>query len=415
MIRLLFDSIIRRMKSFFFTVFLCVISLVLFALALYIYEDSKYCVENADKILNGGINKTGVLSLVNFIEIGEENIVKFRHEVYGLEEITTIGTAMQPGYIYSMLGELSQIQSKFIPMINNDSESVEGIIIDNTLIDLCDIKLESGEWIYDEEQDSLCTYLYLGHNLKEVSVGTQYDITLKNGLEIRLIVKGILEKGARFINPDIFSGNDDLLSDTCYTTMDNLVLAVDNTILNNYWLYGINDSTDFYDTELKIESIADKYGINLYYGKASGIIKERQIATQKENDMIIKLLVVITIVCLIIMICMQVTSILNNLSEYGILYANGYGIRKLCGMLIWENVIKMGVALIISLIIAKKLIIRSFFGMSTMLEVYNDIYNNTVIYQMMGICVLIVILASIVPVFVLSTYKPIELIGGNDT
>ena len=131
--------------------------------------------------------------------------------------------------------------------------------------------------------------------------------------------------------------------------------------------------------------------------------------------MIIKLLVVITIVCLIIMICMQVTSILNNLSEYGILYANGYGIRKLCGMLIWENVIKMGVALIISLIIAKKLIIRSFFGMSTMLEVYNDIYNNTVIYQMMGICVLIVILASIVPVFVLSNYKPIELIGGNDT
>lgn len=418
MFTLLFDSIIRRMKSFCFSICLCIVAIVLFAFVVYIYEDSIYCVNNADKILREGIDGTGVIGIINFSSDLNEEIRRFRNEVYELEEVNAIGTSLQPGYMYLGLDELSDIQSKYIDMKDNTSQSVMGILVENTALSLCDLQLESGEFIYDKAQEANCTYLYLGNNLKDIPVGTEYTVEIGSGENFekcRFVVKGILKKGARFINGNLFMGNGDFLAESCYTNLDNMVLALEDDSSINFWMYSINEGTDFDAVEAKINDIADKYGVQIYYGRASNITNERITATKELNNAIIKLLGIVLLVSIVIMVCVQITAIFNNVSEYGILYANGYSMRQLCVMQILENALKMTISLIAAIFIAKKLLLFSFFGMSDLTTVFYDIYYNYVIIKMIAVSILIVILDSIVPVIVLRKYKPIELIGGNDT
>lgn len=418
MFTLLFDSIIRRMKSFCFSICLCIVSIVLFAFAVYIYEDSIYCVNNADKILREGIDGIGVIGIANFSSDLNEEIRRFRNEVYELEEVNAIGTSTQPGYMYLELDELSNIQSEYIDMEDNESQSVMGIFVENTALNLCDLQIESGEIIYDKAPEENYTYLYLGNDLKDIPVGTEYTVEIGTGENLktlRFVVKGILKKGARFINGNLFVENGDFLAESCYTNLDSLVLASENDSNMNFWMYGINEDTDFDIVEAKINDIADKYGVQIYYGRASDITNERIKATKELNNAIIKLLGIVLLVSIVIMICVQITAIFNNASEYGILYANGYSMRQLCAMQFLENVIKMTVSLIAAIFIAKKLLLFSFSGMSDLTTVFYDIYYNYVIAKMIAVSILIVVLASIIPVIVLGKYKPIELIGGNDT
>lgn len=412
LIRLVFDSISRRMKSFWFTIILCTISLILFAFAVYIYEESQYCEKNSEKILSSGINGTGNLVLINtkFDEITRD----FRKEVYDLKEVTAIGVAAEPNYIFFGLKELSQIQSKFIDL-ENGTESPFGILMENTAVELCRMKLEQGEFIYDKNQDEYLTYLYLGYNLKEIPIGTEYNVMLGKQINLKFIVKGILAKDTRIIDSTVFYGTDAFLTDICYTTMDNLILAICNNSMQSDWLYSIQKDADFESVENKIIDIADKYDLKVYYGRGKDIFDSRKLATKDLNDTILQLFGLITIVCVIVMICMQITVILNNLSEYGILYANGYGISHLCFMQIIENVIKSIFAFIVAEVIARRLLLLSFAGTKSIAEVCNDIYNHHIIYRMAAISFLIVVISSIVPVIVLKKYKPIELIGGNNT
>lgn len=413
MFTLLFDSIIRRMKSFCFSICLCIVSIVLFAFAIYIYEDSIYCVNNADKILCEGIDGTGVIGIVNYLDLNEE-IRRFRNEVYELEEVNAIGTSLQPGYLYWGLDEISDIQSEYIDMEDNESQSVMGIFVENTALRLCDLQMENGEIVDDKTPEENCTYLYLGNNLKDIPVGTEY--TVEVGTEtLRFVVKGILKKGAKFISGNLFMKTGDFLAESCYTNLDSMVLASGNDSNINLWMYSINEGTDFDIVETKINDIADKYGVRIYYGRASDITNERMKATKELNNAIIKLLGIVLLVSIVIMVCVQITAIFNNASEYGILYANGYSMRQLCAMQFFENVIKMTVSLIAAIFIAKKLLLFSFARMSDLTTVFYDIYYNYVIAKMIAVSILIVVLASIIPVIVLGKYKPIELIGGNDT
>lgn len=114
------------------------------------------------------------------------------------------------------------------------------------------------------------------------------------------------------------------------------------------------------------------------------------------------------------MICMQVLLILNNLSEYGILCANGYRIKDISYMLLIENFIKTAIAYFVSVYLSSKIILYSFSTYADVQYVFNDIFYNYVIIKVGVISVLIAIVSSIIPIFVLRKYKVVNLIGGNN-
>lgn len=417
MLILLLDSMIRRIRSVLWTIVLCTISMVLIYFAVYLYKDNVYCKESADKLLSGGIDHTGLLSCM--ADLYNDRIDEFREELYALEEIKGVGATQMPGSGYFGLEEIHQLQSEYVDMAKVDVVGADHIYctnIENTFIRSLNLRLENGEWVSDIRQPDNLVYLYLGYNLKDIPIGTEYHISTANGkINVTLVVKGILEKGSRMIDGSIFANTYGFYSESCYTQLDNVVVAVQTESHTDLWLFQYDEHTEFVTVKKKIEEVAAKYGIQVMVGNLSNIVEEKENATKELNTMIIDLLVIAMIVSISIMICMQIMLILNNRSEYGILCANGFGIRDICIMLALENVIKIVLAFLVSTFISWKLIVFSFADTEEMVPVFHDIFFGYSIFYV-GFCSLgILLISSVIPVIMMSRYKVVDLIGGNNT
>lgn len=418
MLTILIDSILRRFKSVLCTIVLCTVSIVLVYFAVYIYKDSIYCKENADKLLRGGISNTGLMSSID--GIFNDKLDEFRSELYSLEEIEGLGSTQPPGVGFFGMEDIYRVQSKYIDMdkiaMDESKDFMYCLNIENTMVNTLNLELHSGELISDINQPDNSTYIYLGYNLREIPIGTEYNISTKNGeIKDKIIVKGILKKDSRLINTEMFGSTEGFYSESCYTQLDNVVMAVSNSSFSDLWAFRYSENTNFKTVKEKIEKVADKYGIDVMVGNLESIIKEKETSTQELNKTIVDLLVIALLVSIMIMVCMQIMLILNNLSEYGVLCANGYSIKEICLMLIIENAIKTIISFILGTFLSWKLIFYAFAGIDDMLPVFNDIFFRYSILNV-GLCSLgIIVIVSIIPVWIMSKYKVVDLIGGNNT
>lgn len=179
-------------------------------------------------------------------------------------------------------------------------------------------------------------------------------------------------------------------------------------------MYSIDSLYDIEQIDEQIDSIAKRNGLKVNLAHVSDIFKEKKESSHKLLKTILQLLAISTIVSITIMICMQVLLILNNLSEYGILCANGYRIKDISYMLLIENFIKTEIAYFVAVYLSSKIILYSFSTYADVQYVFNDIFYNYVIIKVGVISVLIAIVSSIIPIFVLRKYKVVNLIGGNN-
>lgn len=121
MLKFLFDSIILRIKSVIFTVILCTVSIVLFSIAIYMYEDSKYGERKTDELLAEGVNHTGEMSVASdyanemsvALDYTSDKINKLRIELFNIDGITSVGENPTLEPILSNMNELHNIQSKY--------------------------------------------------------------------------------------------------------------------------------------------------------------------------------------------------------------------------------------------------------------------------------------------------------------
>lgn len=416
MLRLLFDSIILRIKSVIFTVILCTVSIVLFSIAIYMYEDSKYGERKADELLAEGVNNTGEMSVVS--DYSSDKINKLRIELYNIEGITSVGENPTLESVLSNMNELHDIQSKYTDMKGCESGCIKGVFINNTSLRCCNISLYSGELLEELNQDEDCYYLYLGYNLKEVPLGTEYTIPFAENGEMKkakVIVKGILSKNTEYINSNVITNTNAIISDECSIQMDNYAIVVSNHYYANTFMYLVDSKYDIEQIDEQIDLIAKKNGLKVNLAHVSEIFKEKKESSRKLLKTILQLLVISTIVSITIMICMQVLLILNNLSEYGILCANGYRIKDISYMLLIENLIKTAIAYFMAIYLSAKIILYSFSNYSDVQYVFYDIFYNYVIIKVGVISALIAIASSIIPILVLRKYKVVNLIGGNNT
>lgn len=427
MLKLLFDSIILRIRSVIFTIILCTVSIVLFSIAIYMYEDSKYGERKTDELLAEGVNHTGEMSVASgynnemsvSLDYTSDKINKLRIELFNIDGITSVGENPTLEPVLSNMNELHEIQSKYTDMKGCDSGCIKGVFVNNTSLRCCNISLYSGELLEELNQDKDCYYLYLGYNLKEVPLGTQYTIPFaENGekKEAKVIVKGILSKNTEYINSNVITNTNTntIISDECSIHMDNYIMVVNNHYYSNTFMYSVDSLYDIEQIDEQIDSIAKRNGLKVNLAHVSEIFKEKKESSHKLLKTILQLLSISTIVSITIMICMQVLLILNNLSEYGILCANGYRIKDISYMLLIENFIKTAIAYFVAVYLSAKIILYSFSTYADVQYVFYDIFYNHVIIKVGVISVLIAIVSSIIPVFVLRKYKVVNLIGGNN-
>ena len=271
-----------------------------------------------------------------------------------------------------------------------------------------------------ESEDKYVTYLYLGNNLSEIPVGTEYHFSGAIGtdheLNVTYIVQGVFEKGAVFIDPRLLSQTYDLLSEECAYNLDNMVIAQSDSSRSNWFFYTVNDESSVEVVNDEIGELAKETGWPVITASASEIMRGRQEKTMEVSRMVIDLLIIVVLSNIIILSCLSVSSILGNKSEYGILQANGYGSYQLSLIIVIENAVKFAIATVLGCFMAKKVIsLYAFWDIETMEYVFNDIFMNYVLWKVLLIMAVLIVVSSVVPVIVINRLKPVELIGGNET
>lgn len=423
MVKILINSILRRKRTFILTILLNIISVMLIAITIYIYSDNNYCMSKADKVLANGIKGTG-LYVINTtmnepdFDLKVEEFKKKVANIHGVEGVADFDSA---GGILTGVPKLREVQDKYISqelMKDIRKDSVYGIVTAGNPLPICNAPLQSGE--YKESEDKYVVYLYLGNNLSEIPVGTEYHFSGAIGtdheLNVTYIVQGVFEKGAVFIDQRLLSQTYDLLSEECAYNLDNMVIAQTYPSRSNWFFYTVNGESSVEVVNDEIGKLAKETGWPMITASASEIMRGRQEKTMEVSKMVIDLLIIVVLSNIIILSCLSVSSILGNKSEYGILQANGYGSYQLSLIIVIENTIKFVIATVLGCFVAKKVIsLYAFWDIGTMEYVFNDIFMNYVLWKVLLIMVVLIVISSVIPVIVINRLKPVDLIGGNET
>lgn len=415
MFRIVIRSVGNRKKSFIMTVLLCILAFMMLSASIYIYENSVYSRKTIENALVSGADHSGVAASINDIEVDtiNEDMSKFRNELYRSNLISNVGEI----YIAEGLSEteFGRLQAK---LENKPRDSFEYIAIDSTLMDFYDIRLEEGSIDKDMPYDDFIAYLYLGSAYKKYyKVGDSITENIYEGYDITFTVKGFIEDNTRIIDSyTLFTANE-FAGDKCYMTLPDtgIIIESNGTSNTSAMLYSWEEGCTAREAEQEVKRIAEKYGLSVITSRVDEILDSKQEADMEINRFILDVLAIILITTVIMLICIHISAIFTNLSEYGIMYANGFGIGNLAFMLFIELLFKMVIVCGCSLALIKVLLFEIFYDIEGQVEVYNEIFYGYVVPGNILSGLIVLLIAFVIPLIVLARQKPINLIGGNDT
>lgn len=421
--KILINTILRRKRTFILTILLNIISVMLIAITLYIYSDNNYCISKADKVLANGIKGTGVYVINTTMDEQDFDLKaeEFKNKVAEIRGVEGVADFKSAGEILTGVPKLREVQDKYINqelVKDMKRDSVYGIITSGNPLSICNAPLQKGE--FKESNDKYVVYLYLGNNLSEIPVGTEYHFSAGIGtdheLNVTYIVQGVFEKGAVFIDSRLLTETYDLLSEECAYNLDNMVLAQSSSSMINHFFYTVNGESSVEKVNDEIGELAKETGWPMITASAAEILRRRQEKTMEVSRMVIDLLIIVVFANIIILTCLSVSSILGNKSEYGILQANGYSSLKLSMIIVIENAIKFIIATYLGCFAAKIVIsLYGFWDSKSMEYLFNDIFINYVLWKVLIIMAALIVISSVIPVMVIKRMKPVNLIGGNET
>lgn len=414
MLRLIFKSMKNRIVSILMVTVVCIISLMLVSMSIYIYENSIYCTKQINSIMKEKVENSAIIGIMGTESDEESEKSNAFRKVLG--EMPEISAAGYTKFATGMDGcEYAEVQRK----IKGNDDELRYLYLESEAADLYNIELEEGQLVKDMPNDDGLIYVYLGSAFKDYySVGDESEWKVTEEIRFKFIVKGFFKDGVRVLRQNEVEDSGAFLGDKCYDTLgetDAIMEFNRGTISSSTMLCSWKDGYSFDEMQTKILDKAEECGIECVVASMSEIINEKVRSTKEINEYILNVLGVILATTIVMMICIQVTSILNNMSEYGILYANGFTTANIGIMLIVENVLKMIISCAVSLAIVKKLLTTLLYIIPEEQEVFNDIFNNNVIWGNIGAAAIMSLASLIIPLIFITRLKPVQLIGGNDT
>lgn len=415
MVRIVIRSVGNRKKSFIMTILLCILAFMMLSASIYIYENSVYSRKTIENALVSGAGHSGVIASINDIQVDtiNEDMSKFRNELYKSSLISKVGEIdIASGFGQTEFGRLQA------ELENKSEDYFEHISIDSTAMDFYDIQLEEGRIDTDMPYDDSIAYLYLGSAYKNYyKVGDSITENIYEGFDITYTVKGFFADNTRIIYSDTLFSADEFAGDKCYMTLPDTWAIIERNSKSNSssMLYSWEEGCTAEEAEQEVKRIAEKCGLSVITARIDDILDSKQEADMEINRFILDVLAIILITTVIMLICIHISAIFTNLSEYGIMYANGFGIGNLAFMLFIELLFKMVIVCGCSLAFIKVLLFKIFYGIDGQVEVYNEIFYRYVVPGNILSAITVLIIAFVIPMIVLARQKPINLIGGNDT
>lgn len=393
------------------TVLLCILAFMMLSVSLYIYENSIYCRKTIENLIESGTGRSGVIASVNDSEF--DMFAQFRNELYKSDLIT------KAGYITTASGfgetEFGQLQAK---LEGRQDDSFEYVYMDSSAMDFYKIELEEGSIDKDMPYDETMHYLYLGSAYKEYyKIGDEIQYNIYDDVVFKFVVKGFLAENTRIIDDETLFSSDAFTNDKCYVTLSDagVIIECNYSSLCDAMFYSWKEGCSAQEAEQEVKTIAGKYGLSVITARIDDILEEKEESCREINSFILNILGIVLVTTVVLLICVHISAVFSNLSEYGIMYANGFGIGHLAFMLFIELFFKMVIVCGCSLAFTKVLLFEIFYGIEGQVEVYNDIFYRYVVPYNILSGIIILIIAFVIPFIVLVQQKPINLIGGNDT
>ncbi len=401
---------------------LCIGTFVLIGISSYAYDLTQHGERSMDDVLQEGIRGTGILN----IDVRHRNeeidqaMLRFCREASKSNEIKAIGGFVYGGVDYGELEELAKVQERYGTTLATRSDTgryVEVLVMNETLLPMGKLPLAKGTEITNiPDEDYHLLYIYLGSNFSHIPIGTTYDIKDGAGrMFLRYCVKGILQKGTRWMAESALFRTETLNAITT-VPLDNMVVCISREDASSLTMaYSLSHETSFEQAERKLKEVADKHGLTIHLGTARATFDEIAKANSKVTTYAMQLFGMIMVTTFIVMMCTQLAGILNQLSEYGTLYANGASTKDLLAVLLVENVIKVVAALLLACITCH------FFSMAStahstpsVRDMYLEILHRYTYIKMASVGAAFTICLSAVPMAIVRRMKPNTLLGGNE-
>ncbi len=390
----------------------CIASLTMVSLAVYIYENAHFCQNVVENGLTAGTKNTALISVRNSDDISYEEYTELYTKLLSEKDILSVGEMdINTGLEDS---ELAKVQCS---LTGSDENMLNYVKIDSRAVGIYGIPLEKGMIEKDINLIENVFHVYLGSAFKKYYKTGDVMEEIYGDNTYRFEVKGFLKSGTKVIDPETLRSTDSFLDDKCYKKLgeNDVVMVWNETSYTNAMFFTWSDNVSFKEIKTRINEIADSMGIVAVIGTIDDLLGEKLKESRKINDFVNGILWIVMIATIIMLTCTQISVVFTNLSEYGILCANGFSVPWISAMLIVENSVKIIVSGICSSALFYRLLDILFAGVGSQSDVCREIFIRSVIPANCIICILIILVSSAVPVLVLMNQKTSTLIGGNDT
>ena len=393
------------------TIFLCFTAFVLLLVSVFAWCFVTQGKTVCDKCLSGGLKQAGTFEIETFDVEYDNQIRTFIEEAARLDGITGIGYASVGGNNEDCLADLISRQGQ---LTGRDDSYFYSLSMNWEGASVCHFELQEGKLPQEYEKKDGVILLYIGSNYLDIPVGTTWEVAGED--KYTYYVAGILKEGMKWISEEIYIGNS--IVDTCYIeNLDNGAISVGDDIHSARITYTVKEGYNVKEAEVKLQELAEQNGLKLSFAILEDVIKEIENRNSYIFRAIQKVLLFIIITVILLLICTQMTQMLEDMRYFGILYANGASTKDLICILFGENLLKIALSYFLAVFVMYFVIKHEWSIYQPGAEAWKtavDIYCWQTVIPVLGISILLTLFTTAIPVLWLKSKSPTELMEGYE-
>ena len=379
--------------------------MLLFSYGIMIRFSGDYNKNEADEIFGGRTGNTAVM----ISHVGEyENMVKTTEKIRTSEFVRGVASANMI-QTFENAPYADAFDSETLKTAIERSR-VGTVHLSGDFLDVFDIELYKGERPENlSNNDVYTSYLYLGYDYKDQSLGEIYTKKLKNGRILRYVVAGVFEKNTSVIPAYVFT-------DMSYTTLsvsenlDSCIVSYSSG-MDSFPVYvSFEDGLSVQEIRGKCDEIAKEYGVLLSF---TGINEKYEMADQK-SMLIMKIInrsmLTMIVVAMLAMLGVAVIDTWQKKRQYGLLFSIGMSVKDLNVIELIRKGEEIACAFLLSwwaVIIVSK---RMFFVLKNDANIVFNAVNRYVLLRLMVFASVALAISFCVSVVILHSFTPAELL-----
>lgn len=407
-LRIAFDELLRE-KNSGVNIFLEAISLLLIGIVFFLQALNGYNKNEVDKILKYGVKDTGIVAINSYEELEKLDIFEEKMKyINGVEQVGygDIGIIESTEYKGDFLEKIYEMQEGHQEICFNWDENEWGKNVETAMItvgseDFFDFKIDEGysfktcEKLLEEYEE----VIYLGSKLKGFEKGT----VLYNKDNQKVIIGGYINEDLKMVKSEI-SGES-----IAYFEMDYKILRIMKKRVG-YTMFAISKGANMREVKEKIFELAQEYNVDINVKTYEGIFDGIESRNRTIISFLDRILIVVLITVVLLQICMQSVHIIDNMKNYGILYANGFSMSDHFLIFSIQSIIKGFLATFLSLGAGYLIIDWYYTDMIYSLDILYSVLLRYVSWKVITCAIVIAAFTAIISITIFSRKTPKELV-----